>query len=219
MRIRTLTLPSLLSLVLIVSVLSCRNDDYSGPLNSFHRYEFKNSHLVYEFIGDARGREDIFMSDYGKYEARYSKYEMLTPQAIQPVATAVITRLTDAYTVEPSERKVMHTRVRELDSLYHLSGNDIPSAPSFFEQTMKKYLFRSAGTDSIGGVVATLWETRDGSAKMWIWRGILLKKLTQTKDGMLGTQLIGIDTTWTVDTSRFSLPDSGYTFTDPPVKQ
>lgn len=219
MTIRKTTPRSILYLLLAVAALSCRSDDFAGPMNSFHRYEFKNTHLVYEFIGDARGREDLFMSDYGKYEARYSKYDLLTPEAIRPMATAVITRLTDAYTIEPQKREVMHTRVRELDSLYHLSASDIPTPQEYFSENMKKYLFRSAGTDTVGGIAATRWETRDGSAKMWIWRGILLKKTTQTPGGMVGTQLIGLDTLWAVDTSRFSLPDSGYTFTDPPVKQ
>ncbi|MBS1904148.1 MAG: hypothetical protein JSS75_10620 [Bacteroidetes bacterium] len=219
MTIRISTLRALLGAALVASVIGCGKHEYSGPVNAFRRYEIKNVHMQYEFLGNARGGEEMFIADYGRYEARYSKYELLGEQGIQPVGSAGITRLADVYNISLNERKVVHLKPPELDSLYHLSESEIPTPAQFLEKSMHNNLMRAVGTDTIAGVPATRWENRDGSGKFWIWRGILMKKITQTRDGMIGTQLVALDTAWAVDTTKFSLPKTGFQFIEQSEKK
>lgn len=218
MMIRTTTPRALLSLLVIAAVIGCGKGDRGEPLNSFHRYEIRNVHLTYDFIGNARGQEELFLADYGKYEARYSKYELLTTEAIRPMANAGITRLTDVYSIDVPQRQIKHMRPSELDSLYHLPEGSIPTPQEFLKNSMKNNLLREVGQDSVLGFYATRYQSSDGNAKLWLWRGMLIRKETMTREGMIGTSLTGMDTAWVVDTSKFSLPKSGFEVIEQPNK-
>jgi hypothetical protein len=200
----------LLVVGMIVLVAGCRSNDYSGPLNSFKRYPFKNIHLSYTFSGDARGTEDLYIADYGKYEARRTSIELLLPQGIRPKDEAGITRLSDVYNIDYIDKKVVHRRVTTLDSLYHLDESSIPKTDDYLQSSMKDYLFHSNGTEQIQGKAATLWEPHDGSMKLWVWNSLLLKKYAVSNNGTVLMDLERIDTNWTVDSSKFQVPTDGF---------
>src|SRR5690349_4397509 len=117
----------------------------SGTVNEFKRYPYERFHLTYEYTGDLRGTEELFVSGYGKYEARYSKFEILTPEAIRPIDNSSITRMSDIYVINYLEKSVMHDHVAQLDSLYHLGANDIPSSQEYLESEMKRNLMTNSG--------------------------------------------------------------------------
>ncbi|HYM20105.1 MAG TPA: hypothetical protein VEW28_03770 [Candidatus Kapabacteria bacterium] len=196
--------------VSLVLVFGCRNNDYSGPLNSFKRYPFKNVHLSYTFTGDARGREDLYIADYGKYETRDTKIELLLTNGIRPKEESGITRLTDVYTIDHLQKKVMHRHVRVLDSLYHLDASSVPSSEDYLQTSMRDFLFINGGIDTIGGFPATRWEPRDGSMKLWVWNALLLKKYTISQNGIVWMDLVQMDTNWVADSSKFRIPSDGY---------
>src|SRR5579883_1346357 len=167
--------------VLTLACVGCGNDRNSPP-NNFHRYYYKNIHLTYNLVGDARGTEDLYIADYGKYEARYSKYEALTEKGVKPVDNAGITRFTDSYEVDYLNKTVLHTRVTSLDSLYHLSEGSIPSPDEYVAASMHDNAFRNDGTDTVRGVGATVWYQHDSEMKLWVWHSLLLKKFIRTRD-------------------------------------
>ena len=153
--------------VLLLAAIGCGNDR-SGPTNSFRRYDYKNIHLRYDLVGDARGTEDLYIADYGKYEARYSKYEALTEKGPRPVDNAGITRLTDAYEVDFIGKTVSHTHVTSLDSLYHLSESSTPSPDEYVSSSMHDNTFRNDGTDTTNGFTATVWHQHESDMKLWV---------------------------------------------------
>jgi hypothetical protein len=203
----------MIRIYLFLSVLiffGCRSNDYSGPLNSFKRYPYRNVHLSYAFSGDARGIEDLYIADYGKYETRRTSIELLLPQGIRPKDEAGITRLTDVYNIDYRQKKVMHKRVTTLDSLYHLSELSIPPPSDYLESSMKDYLFHSGGTEMVHDHPAMVWAPRDGSMKLWVWNSLLIKKYTMSENGTVWMELVQADTNWTVDTTKFQIPTDGF---------
>lgn len=197
----------LLCLVCTLLVPGCKTSgDYSGPPNGFKRYPYERVHATYEYSGDVRGTEEFFFSEFGKYEARYSKVEILSDKGIQPSDNGAITRLSDQYTCDFTKKTAIHERLQVLDSLYHLEGNQMPSAYQYLESEMKRNSFHSAGTDFIEGKPAEKWVQDNGTLTIWIWNSILLHKRVSSETGTMDMVVKSIDTLWSVDTARFSIP-------------
>ena len=187
-------------------------EPFSGQLNAFKRYSYEQFHLTYEYSGDVRGTEELFASDYGKYEARQSKLDIFSPKEIHSSDNGSITRLTDIYTIDNLQKSVFHEHLSPLDSLYHLDADDIPSPQGYLESSMKRNYFKNTGVDSIAGKLATRWQQIDGNMTLWIWNGLLLRRHLSSSEGTLDMIIKNIDTLWKVDTTKFSIP-SGYTNT------
>lgn len=185
----------------------------SGHFNNLKRYPYERAHVVYEYTGDVRGTEDIFISDFGRYEARYSKVEIFSKQGIKPSDNGAITRLADQYTFDLAQRTATHDHPPTLDSLYHLEGNAIPTPQEYFEFEMKRNFFHSAGSDIIAGKPATRWEQDNASLTIWMWNSFLLRKRASSESGTMDMVIKSIDSLWTVDTTKFSLP-AGLTITE-----
>jgi hypothetical protein len=186
----------------------CKNngEQDSVQINTFKRYPFERLHLTYTFSGDARGTEEVFASDYGKYEAQISKSDIFSPQQVNQENRANITRIADVYLADYSKKTLEHNHLSYLDSLYHLNEKDIPASPQYMEFEMKRNLMKNTGTDTIAGKLASRWQLIDGNMTMWIWNGILVKKYAGNEEGYLDMTIKSIDTNWTVDTTKFMIP-------------
>jgi hypothetical protein len=195
-----------------IFALGCKKngEPFSGPPNEMKRYPYERFHLTYEYSGDVRGTEEMFVSGYGKYEARYSKFDVLTPQEIHSSDNGAITRIADIYTIDFSKMLAIHEHSRSLDSLYHLEGSYIPSSKEYIEAEMKKKYFQNVATDIIEGKPALKWQEIDGHLTLWIWNGLLLRRHASSPEGSLEMKIKSIDTLWVVDTTKFSVP-KGFT--------
>src|SRR5258705_13978683 len=88
---------TLLIMAAAVIAAGCKKTDGPEVVNSFKRYPAERFHAVFQFSGDLRGTEEVFVSDYGKNEARYSKFEAFVPEGIKQRNNVAITRLGDTY--------------------------------------------------------------------------------------------------------------------------
>ncbi len=189
-------------------VFGCKKsgEPVSGSSNDMKRYPYDRVHLVYEYSGDVRGIEEFFVSGYGKYEARHSKFEVLGPKEIHSSDNGAITRLADMYKIDFTQMQAAHEHNRSLDSLYHLEGKDIPTPQEYIEAEMKKNYFKNIGIDTVAGKLTTKWQQIDGFLTLWIWNGLLLRKHATSENGSLEMMIKNIDTLWTVDTTKFIVP-------------
>ncbi len=186
-------------------LFGCKKE--SDPSTSqFKRYPIKNVHLSYVFVGDARGTEDFYIADYGKYEARYSHMQQITRGGIHPYENAGITRISDVYSIDFLDRKVAHLRLGSLDSLYRLPESDIPTTEDFFKSTMKDNYLTQSGTDTVLGHKTTTWKLQDETLKLWVWNSMPVKRFSMIQEGSVETILVSIDTNWVVDTMKFHVP-------------
>ncbi|MDP4219625.1 MAG: hypothetical protein Q8916_08015 [Bacteroidota bacterium] len=183
----------------------CKKSD-SASLNGLKRYPYERLHVTYEYTGDVRGTEDLYVSGYGKYEARYSKLDLLAGQTIRSVDNAAITRIGETYSIDFTQNRGSHDHSSSIDSLYHLSESDIPSPQEYLESEMKKNFFKKVGTDIIAGKPATRWQQMDGDLIVWVWNSILLRKEINSAANTLDMTVKNIDSLWTVDTTKFAIP-------------
>jgi hypothetical protein len=183
----------------------CKKSD-SASLNGLKRYPYERLHVTYEYSGDVRGTEDLYVADYGKYEARYSKLDLLAGQTIRSVDNAAITRIGETYSIDFTQSRGTHDHSTSIDSLYHLSESDIPSTQEYLESEMKKNFFKKVGTDIIAGKTATRWQQMDGDLMIWVWNSILLRKEISSGTNTLDMTVKNIDSLWTVDTMKFAIP-------------
>lgn len=193
----------------------CRKsgEPFSGPPNTMKRYPYERLHLTYEYSGDVRGTEELFVADYGRKEARYSKFEVLSEHGVRPEENGGIMRFADTYTIDFSEKRINHQRVRYLDSLYHLDAEDTPSPQGYMDNEMKKNYFTNTGIDTIAGKPAKRWQQVDGGMSLWVWNSLLLRKRSSSPEGSLDMIIKNIDSLWIVDTMKFSIP-SGFPITE-----
>ena len=203
--------------VLMISWLCSSGCKHSGsPLtgdeSAFKRYPYEKFHLSYEYNGDVRGIEELFVAKHGVYESRYSKFEVFTPQGLRSVESGSLTRFNDVYTIDYETKTTILQRAQTLDSLYHLDVSDMPSPQGYLEAEMRKNYFKSSGIDTLLGKPATRWQQVDGDLVLWVWNSILLKKHASSPNGILEMSIKSIDTSWTVDTSKFAVP-SGFRIT------
>lgn len=186
-------------------LFGCKKE--SDPSTSkFKRYPFRNIHLSYEYDGNARGTEDFYVADYGKYEARYSHMQQITPSGIRPYENGGITKISDVYSIDFLDKKVVHLRMASLDSLYRLPESQIPSPEEFLQATMRDNYFIQSGTDNILGQNTTVWKQQDETLKLWVWNSMPMKRFSMIEDGTLETHVVSIDTNWVVDTMKFHIP-------------
>ncbi len=181
-------------------------EPFSGQIGAFKRYPWERFHLTYEYSGDVRGTEELFVSGYGKYEKHLSNYEIISPQGLRTSAKGAITRFIDVYTFDLTQNRCIHQRMDNLDSLYHLEGKDIPTPQEYLETEMTRNYFKNVGTDTLGGKTATRWQQIDGGLTLWVWNCILLRKHIISEDGVYEMNINSIDSLWAVDTSKFIVP-------------
>lgn len=202
-------------ILLQVCSIGCKRsgDAYSGPINNFKRYPYERFHLTYEYSGDVRGIEELFASEFGKYEARHSKIELFSTKGLHPSDNGSISRISDMYKVDYLLNSAVHTHINQMDSIFHLESGDIPSPQAYLESEMKKNYFVKKGIDSIFGKLADRWEESEGKMTLWIWNGLLLRRHANSSEGYLDMKIKEVDTLWSVDTSKFSIP-SGFTVSE-----
>jgi hypothetical protein len=194
---------------------SCKKtgEGASTQLNTMKRYPIERFHLTYQYGGDFRGTQELFVSDFGRYEARRSKFDLFTSKELRSSDNGSITRIFDIYSIDYAAHTVAHDKSPYLDSAYHIDQNEISTPQQFLESEMKKNFFRNTGIDTIAGKPATKWQQVDGSMTLWIWNCILLRQHSNSDKSTLDMMIKNIDTLWVVDTTKFSIP-AGFTITE-----
>ena len=112
-----------LLILFLASVLfsACGKKSASGPPNSFKRYPYKNFHITYILGGDSRGTEEVFVSDWGRNEAQFSKSEIMSPDGIHSENHILLIRNAEQYTIDNQTRSFFYNLARL--AIDQFSGN------------------------------------------------------------------------------------------------
>ncbi|HEY6172346.1 MAG TPA: hypothetical protein VIX80_08825 [Candidatus Kapabacteria bacterium] len=203
--------------VVAITVSSCSQN--GGAADAFFkRYPIKNAYIQYEITGDGVGTEDLYIADYGRYEFVRSDYMSGISSLPTPVKRIIITRLADIYSYaldSPTGRK---SHSQPLDSLYKLTS-EIPPYSVIVEKTLEGGKFQLEGSEVVAGFPTQRWKQVMGPTTIFLYNGIVLKRVVDGKKGALLIQTaIKVDTLWKPDTNLFSLP-KGMTFESGPAKR
>ena len=194
-----------ISTLLLLSIVGCKSST-TAPSGKVKRYPYERFHIHYEISGGARGVEDAYIADYGKYEGRYMDVEMLRSIGNERLHTVTINRGADRYMVEIEHNDGEHSFSLKIDSLYR--GLIEPLTPQeLTEVSLRAMRISKVGTDTVIGKVCDGWSSIDDKLNLWISDGMLLRKRTPDMEGGWITQTATlIDTNWVVDSTKFVVP-------------
>jgi hypothetical protein len=210
MRFSSLSLNALsrlgLALLVSLSLASCKTNDRTEQPNNFRMYGLERGHIKFEFSGDLRGTEDMVFDGYGKREVRISKYERLQPGQIIPVFKQTIRDLADMKIVDQFKGQGNHFVDSLYDSLWHLPPSKIPTVQEFMVASLKHLDLNFVAFDTINHYPCEVWMNPRRNLSYHMWRGIILRHEQKTPTGGFVTQVIGIDTNYTMEPALFKVP-------------
>jgi hypothetical protein len=126
--------------------------------------------------------------------------------------------MAEIYGITPDSPKGRKTTNQLLDSLYKLTS-DIPSYSVIVDRTLEGGKFQLEGAEVVAGLPTQRWKQVMGQATIFLYNGIVLKRLIDGEKGAVFIQTaIKVDTLWKPDTNLFSLP-KGMTFESGPEKK
>ncbi len=206
--------PSHLSLFVMVTAttallsMGCKQETPTvARLGDFHRYPVEHGHVHYLYSGLGRGYEDLYFDQYGTREAKIANWEHIEDQGLRKSATLNLTLGADVYTCQLDRNAGVHFKDAELDSLFHLSAAETPTA----DAAAKIYLERRAhliGQDTVMGLRSNVWAVNEAPIKLSIWNGILLKRITMPAGDTVIMTADMVDTTTPADHAAFRIPPS-----------
>lgn len=197
---------SLLILAGLVTIAGIQCHTRSGPQAQFRPYHMRHAIVRLEYVGQARGYEEIYIDSFGVLEARHGHSEVMIKDSIyQPNISYSLKRGSDVTIIDSLKGSANHFVDKRLDSLYKLPASDVPSPEEAFAAFFSKH-FRQSGDTTIAGVHARIWRQLDPQVTLVEWGGLILVR--QVGPPGLGMELrtISIDTVTPIDPARFAQP-------------
>jgi hypothetical protein len=201
--------------VIAMSVISCGKQIPPGGHNNFHSYDIRRATLHFEYFGNTRGTEDLYVDSFGVVEAHDAHFELLDPHGFRPTSTYSVKHGADVIEVDSVRQRTIHLVDHVLDSLYHLSPWDVPTPEQQFDSFFEAQGYYLRGDTTIVGLHAHLWQFGTEPRYLIEWGGMVIGK--SEGYGMNGRELrlISVDTVHPIDPQRFVAPH-GYRIEVPP---
>jgi len=201
--------------ILIGSILilaGCSRELPPGSRNNFRPYGIQHATLHFEYYGDVRGTEDLFIDSFGSVEAHIIHSEAATEQGFRPTYRDII-RSAGELTIVDSVRHVEVKMIdRTMDSLYRLESS-VPTAEEAFANNFKARGYQLSGDTTVLGLRAHVWERMGTNESVLEWRGIAIGNAEEFPGHLQELRLTSIDTVSPVPAGRF-VPPPGFPVRD-----
>jgi hypothetical protein len=188
------------------------NSPVSGD-TAYKRYGLKQAHIHYESSGFRRGTEDLYFTDWGRREARYTDAEVLLEKGIQPEKTVTITIGSDVKRADFRVQGGVSRKDVFVDSLMRLKEVDPPSVIS--DKVLTKLRYTKTGTSTHLGKPVAIWHEQSTGTTLYTWEGMVLKQEVNSPQHQQVVQAVSIDTVNPIPDSIFTAPPYDY----PPMQQ
>ncbi len=195
-------------LLVVASLTSCNKTLPPTARNSYHPYSVQHATLHFEYFGDTRGTEDLFVDSFGLVEAHDMNFEHISPtHGLEPTQSYSVRRGADVAIVDSFTGRRLSVRDSVLDSVMHLSSP--PSPEQAFEDHFSVLGYHRTGTTQKIGVTVNTWQLGQDPIFLYEWHGVIVGRETHGRGGG-GTELrlISIDSTSPVDPKYFIVPDA-----------
>jgi hypothetical protein len=151
--------------------------------NVFKRYKIKSAIVEYELSGNQTGTATLYFDNFGMQEATYESSVLEIYGDSQQLETVSYLLGFWQYTLDVEAGTGTKTKNTVLESLVMNSDGDL-------EQLGLK-MFRSmggklSGTEEMLGKTCDVWELKSMGTKIWVWKNIPLKSVTE----MMGLNII-----------------------------
>jgi len=170
------------------------------------RYEVKDGHIRYRYSGLQEGYEDVYFTQYGMVEIKFTKTKRPNPfkKADEFIDLTTLMRDSAIYVVDNLTKNA-----RRLDNV--LLYETALQSPSLDLNEVAEDMFRARGgsivdTQTIAGVPAEKWVIKEANSQEWRWKGILMKTIVELPRNMVKVEAIEIDTVSPLPEGIFDLP-------------
>ncbi|MEQ9186578.1 MAG: hypothetical protein RLP15_02520 [Cryomorphaceae bacterium] len=175
------------------------------------RYKVKDGHISYIYKGLQEGTEEVYFTDYGMVEIKFTKTVRVNPfkngeAQKERIDLTTLMRDSAIYVVDN-----LTMNARRLDNA--LLYESALESPSLDLNEVAEQVFRSRGgvivdTQSIAGMPAVKWQIKQANTTEWRWKGIMLKTMVELPRAMVQVQAINIDTVSPLPQGIFDLPSN-----------
>ncbi len=170
------------------------------------RYEVKDGHIRYRYSGLQEGFEDVYFTQYGMVEIKFTKTKRPNPfkKADELIDLTTLMHDSAIYVVDNLTKNA-----RRLDNA--LLYETALQSPSLDLNEVAEDMFRARGgsivdTQTIAGVPAEKWVIKEANSQEWRWKGILMKTIVDLPRNMVKVEAIEIDTVSPLPEGIFDLP-------------
>ncbi|HET6402102.1 MAG TPA: hypothetical protein VFH95_11980 [Candidatus Kapabacteria bacterium] len=184
-----------------------------GEHNNFHPYAVSHATLHFEYFGNMRGSQDLFIDSFGAREAQIINSKLATEKGFLLTKTYSVRTGSNLVIVDSAQRVEVKLIDRPLDSIEHLLPPDIPTIEEGFRDSFVPPGYGPAGDTTVLGLKAHLWTDPNAPGYLMEWSGILIGSEVINPGNTHGLRLLSIDTTHPIDPARF-IPPSGFPFHD-----
>ena len=166
-----------------------------------NRYAVKDATISYKYSGMSEGEGMVYIADYGKKEAHYTKLKT-SAFGFSTETNELELNLGDVYyTIDLNEKT--GTKLVMTDDL-GLSKKEIKEYEELGKEMMEEMGFEKTGEGTILGKKCDIWEGM--GTKTWIWKNISLK-MEMNMMGKMTVEATKIDLRASIPASKFKVPD------------
>jgi hypothetical protein len=170
------------------------------------RYAVRDGHISYLYKGLQRGTEEVYFTDYGMVEIKFTQTVRDNPFTSSEEQINLITLMRDSmiYVVDNLTKNA-----RRLDNA--LLYESALESPSLDLNEVAEMIYRNkggniVGTDTIAGAPAQHWRIKEANTNEWRWLGIMLKTQVDLPRSFVQVEAIRIDTVSPLPQGIFNLP-------------
>ncbi|NQV52114.1 MAG: hypothetical protein HQ500_02975 [Flavobacteriales bacterium] len=173
------------------------------------RYKVREGHISYIYKGLQEGTEEVYFTDYGMVEIKFTKTVRTNPfqegeNKDEQIDLTTLMRDSAIYVVDN-----LTLNARRLDNA--LLYESALQSPDLDLDAVAEEVYRSRGgiivdTQNIAGMPAVKWVIKQANSTEWRWKGIMLKTMVELPRALVQVEAVKIDTTSPLPEGIFDLP-------------
>lgn len=160
--------------------------------STVNRYKVKSGIVEYKITGTQSGRETLYFDKFGKREATYSNTKISFGGFSQETNTMALLKGKYQYNIDLDKKtgnKIDNPFLQQMNQSAAEQGKDLTDAG---EEMMKQMGGKKIGTEMFLGKKCDVWEIKQMSTKVWVYKGIALK----TESNMAGMKMTKVATSF-----------------------
>jgi len=172
------------------------------------RYRIKEGHVSYAYSGIQRGTEEMYFSDYGMLEIKFTETVRDNPFSGSEEKISLITFMSDS-AIYVVDKTTMNARKID-NSLLFESAQE---SASLDLNEVAENMYRDRGgfietQEEIAGVQCDRWYIESTKTKEWRHKGIMLNTLVDLPRNFVKVEATAIDTISALPEGIFELPEN-----------
>lgn len=204
-----------ISFILSANILNAQDEP------EFKKYDMISGYVEYKLTGYKTGTEELYFEEYGKYIAVFSKGDFEYQEQKGHFNEESIMVPEGFYQMNLDQAKGIKGPAIDYSKLieqFELAGGDFNKAT---EQYMKSEGYIKQGNEKVLDHDCVIWEISEkgASLRLSIWKGIKLKYIQTTPDGLTFTkEAVKVVEEEAIPFAKFEVPE-GIQWLDPKTGQ